>query len=84
MLDIVKLTKNMKALFIRSLICHFSCLCKKSREERIREKISEHFDDKLDIRSFVSVHTNLALLLGLMLNKEQLLLLKMNKAHTVS
>ena len=84
MSDIVKLTKNMKAQFIRSLICHFSCLCKKSREERIREKISEHFDDKLDIRSFVSVHTNLALLLGLMLNKEQLLLLKMNKAHTVS
>ena len=59
-------------------------MCKKSKEERIRDKISEHFDDKLDIRSFVSVNTSLALLLGLMLNKEQQLLFKMNRAHTIS
>ena len=84
MQDIVKLTKNIKTQFVRSLTCRFSCLCKKNREERMREKISEHFDDKLDIRSFVSVHTNLALLLSLLLNKEQLLLFKMNRAHTVS
>ena len=84
MQDIVKLTKNMKAQFLRSLICHFSCLCKKSREKRIREKISSRFDDKLDIRSFVSVHTSLALLLGLMLTKEQLLLFKVNRVHTIS
>ena len=51
---------------------------------RLREKITKRFDDSLDIRSFVSVQTNLAILLNLLLTKEQMLLFKLNKSHAIA
>ena len=40
----------------------------------LREKASGRFEEYLDIRSFVSVQTNLALILSILLTKEQILL----------
>lgn len=70
MMDIAKLTKTVKSKFLKSLACYISCFCKKNKEQRMREKITGHFEDKLDIRSFVSVNTNLALMLSLLFTKE--------------
>ena len=50
----------------------------------MREKVVQRFESMLDIRSFDSVNTNLSLLLKLLLTREQLQLLKLNKAHSVS
>ena len=74
----------MKSYFLRSLFFCFSSCRKKSKKERLREKITERFEEKLDIRGFVNMHTNLALILSLMLTKDQMLLYKLNRAHTVS
>ena len=51
---------------------------------RLREKITQRFDDTLDIRSFVSVQTNFATLISLLLTKEQMLLFKLNKNHSIT
>ena len=37
----------------------------------------------MDIRSFVSVRTNLAILMSMLLGKEQMLLFKLNKSHSI-
>ena len=83
MYEETKLGKLLKVPFFESL-CHFSLFCKKSREARLREKVVDRFDESLDIRSFVSVRTNLAILMSLLLKKEQLLLFELNKSHTIS
>ena len=44
----------------------------------------ERFEEHLDIRSFVSIHTNLALLLSMLLTKEQLLLFKNHRVHSIN
>ena len=62
--------KRLKVSFFESLCCHLSMFCKKNREKRLREKIVQRFDDTLDIRSFVSVRTNLAILMSMLLGKE--------------
>ena len=73
MYEETKLNKLLKVPFFESL--YSSCLFfKKNREARLREKVVNRFDDSLDIRSFVSVGTNLAILMSLLLKKEQLLL----------
>ena len=46
-------------------------------------KINHRFDRSLDIRSFVRMHTNLSLLLRLLLDKKQMLLYRHNKRHSV-
>lgn len=46
--------------------------------------MAEHFDEKLDIRSFVKVHTSLQLLLNTLLNKQQKVCFRLNKAHTIA
>ena len=51
---------------------------------RLREKITQRFEDTLDIRSFVSVRTNFATLISLLLTKEQMLLFKLNKSHSIT
>ena len=53
------------------ILCHIGFLCKKSREMRLREKAAARFEDSLDIRSFVQVYTNLAMIIDLLLTKEQ-------------
>ena len=44
----------------------------------------KHFEKHLDIRSFVGVPTNLALVLSLLLTKEQLLLVQHHHARAIS
>ena len=56
------------------MVCHVKYLCKKDRKARLKEKALESFDQNLDVRSFASVNSNLALLIWLLLNKEQILL----------
>ena len=51
---------------------------------RLREKAAARFEKKLDIRNFVAVHTNLALILNLFLTKEQKVLFKHHSAQAVS
>ena len=73
----------LKVSFFESL-CHTGLLCGKNREVRLRKKVLSRFDESLDIRSFVSVRTNLAIMMNLLLKKEQLLLFKLNRSHTIS
>ena len=47
------------------------------------EKIIQRFEETLDIRSFVSVRTNLAILLSLLMSKEQILLYQLNESHSI-
>ena len=49
----------------------------------MRKKTATRFEEHLDIRSFVSVHTNLALLLSMLLSDEQLMLFQNHRAHAV-
>ena len=83
MYEETKLSKLLKVPFFESL-CNSSLLCGKNREMRLRDKVVSRFDESLDIRSFVSVRTNLAILMSLLLKKEQLLLFKLNRNHTIS
>ena len=52
------------------ILCQIGFLCKKSPEMRLREKAAARFEDSLDIRSFVQVYTNLAMVIDLLLTKE--------------
>ena len=49
----------------------------------MQEKISARFEETLDIRSFVSVRTNLAILLSLLMSKEQMILYQLNENHCI-
>ena len=51
---------------------------------RLREKAAARFEDSLDIRSFVQVYTNLAMILDLLLTKEQKTLFQYSKVRSVS
>ena len=55
----------------------------KRKKERLLKKVSSRFEDMLDIRSLVDIHTNLALLLPLLLTDEQALLFKHQIARTL-
>ena len=60
---------SIKASFLQTL-CHFGFLCKSNKNMRLREKAAARFEENLDIRRFVAVHTNLALILDLLLTKD--------------
>ena len=51
---------------------------------KLHSKIIKSFEDHLDIRSFVSMHNNLALLLKILFSKEQLILFKHHHAFTIA
>ena len=51
---------------------------------KLKEKTLEYFEEKLDVRHFVSMHKHLALLLWLLLDKKQLLLLRIHRYNAVS
>ena len=72
-----------KTSMLKSL-CYFTSLCGKDKELRFREKSVKRFEKHLDIRSFVGVHTNLALALSLLFTKEQSLLFQHHHARAVS
>ena len=69
MADISKRTEIIK-VSLGKILCHINLLCKKDRKQRMRDKVAENFDESLDIRSFVSVQTTLALLMSLLLSKK--------------
>ena len=74
-IDEARTMKKRKASFLRSLF-HINCFNSKrnNRKVRLQRQTVEHFDSLLDIRSFVSVHMNLAQLLWLLLNDKQRIL----------
>ena len=57
--------KNAFSLFFRKM-----CFRPKDREMRAREKVNARFEKNLDIRSFVTVYTNLSLLIRVLLTKK--------------
>ena len=57
--------------YLRSLFCIFGC---KNRSERLKSKAIERFDEKLDVRSVVATHINVATLLRLFFDHKQKLL----------
>ena len=69
---------------LRSLFCHFGFLCKKSKRQKLQEKALSRFEDQLDIRSFVKVYTNLALLLPLLFTREQRTLFEHHRRRAIS
>ena len=64
-------------------LCHVTRCCGKNRRVRLREKSAARYQEHLDIRSFVSVETNLTLLLSLLLNRQQLTLFKSNQMRAL-
>ena len=58
-----------KLSFFKSLM-YCSLFCRKDKQIRVRENAMVRFEKPLDIRSFVGVHTNLVLLLNLVLTKQ--------------
>ena len=50
---------------------HISCLCRKDREANAIYRTSGRYERMLDTRKLVTTHTNLSLLLRLMLSREQ-------------
>ena len=80
-----KTMKHEKTHFLKSL-CHFNCLGSKeqNRQIRLQRKTAEHFDSHLDIRSFVSVHTNLRLLIWLLLSEDQRLLFNHHRERAMT
>ena len=50
---------------------------------KLIERIAARFEEHLDIRSFDSVYTNMALTLNLLFTKEQLVLFKHHYARTI-
>ena len=79
----VKQTQPFHSSFFKALFYLKFC-CKKDRQTRISEKVSERFDEHLDIRSFHSVHSNLAMTLKLIFNKEQLTLFNYQARRAIS
>ena len=59
-----------KTLFYSTLICG------QDRQIRLWRKVTKRFEEQLDIRSLVKVRTNLALLLRVLFNDEQMILFR--------
>ena len=58
--------------------------CKKDRKRKFTNKVIERFEKSLDIRSFVSVYTNLSLLLRVIFTKEQAFLFQQHQARSIA
>lgn len=72
-----------KISFIKSLLyCGFAC--KKDKQLLIREKAMARLERPLDIRSFVSMHTNLTLLIKLIFTEQQAILFQHHRARAIS
>ena len=68
--------QKLNITFWKSLCYKLFFFCRKPREVRLMEKSVEHFQNKLDIRSFVRVNTSLNILVNLLLDKKQINLFK--------
>lgn len=84
MVSSVKRSKQLQVSCIDSVCGQITNSCKKKRVRRLQGAIAEHFDERLDIRSFVRVHTSLNLLLNTLLNKQQKVCFQLSKAHAVA
>ena len=62
-----------KLSFTKSLL-YCGSIFRKDKQQKIRENAMERFERPLDIRSFVSVYTDLALLVKLIFSDQQALL----------
>ena len=51
-------------------LCHVKRCYGKNRRVKLREKTAAKYQEHLDIRSFMSLETNLTLLLSLLLNRQ--------------
>lgn len=79
-----KVLKNaFKGIMLRSFFCSVKKICKDSKQLRLRKKALDRLENMLDIRSFFKVHTNLAILLELLLSKEQLILFKSQRQRAL-
>ena len=79
----VKLFTRQKVPYWKSL-CYFASLCGQDREMRLMKKVTERFEEQLDIRSFVRVRTNLALLIRVLLSDQQMLLFRHQRRRSIS
>jgi len=79
----VKLITRQKVPYWKSL-CYFASLCGQDREMRLMKKVTERFEEQLDIRSFVRVRTNLALLIRVLLSDQQMLLFRHQRRRSIS
>ena len=77
--------KQRQASFLRSLF-HINCCNskRKNRQVSLQSRTVEMFDGHLDIRSFVSVHMNLAQLIWLLLSKEQRILFNHHRERSIT
>ena len=81
--DEINQTRWLKPSFFKNFLCFTSHFCKKDRETKLRRKAVVRFENQLDIRSFINVRTNLALLFEFLLTKKQVLLLKSNRKQVI-
>ena len=82
LLDAVSQVTFAKGSFLRSyFFC--GCLCKKNKEHRGLTRTSSRFERLLDTRKIASVHTNLTLLLRVLLTDEQLFLFLQDRKRMV-
>ena len=63
---------------------YFPLICGPDRELRLMRKVTKRFEEQLDIRSFVRVRTNLALLVRLLFNDEQIMLFRAQRRRSIS
>ena len=59
-----------KGIILRSFFCSVKRVCRQDRQLRVRKKALVRQENMLDIRSLFDVHTNLAILLHLLLSNE--------------
>ena len=61
-------SKPQKQSYFKTLF-YLQSLCKRDKEMKLKQKAVSRFEEHLDIRSFLSVYTNLALLIKVLLSK---------------
>ena len=63
---------------------YFPVICGPDRELRLMKKVNKRYNNQLDIRSFVRVRTNLALLMRLLFSDEQKMLFRAQRRRSIS
>ena len=72
-----------KLSFLKSLL-YFGFACRKDKQLQMKEKAMARFERPLDIRSFVSMYTNLSLLLKVIFTEQQAILFQHHRARAIS
>ena len=82
-LNQVRLIQRHNTPFWKSL-CYFRSLCKQDKQIRLMERVAQRFEEQLDVRSFVRVRTNLALLQRVFFSDQQLMLFRHQRRRSIS